>query len=93
MVKINREIFCACGCGQIASHGKWHKGHWNKGKKRSDVTLRNITDNPMDSLKSKRKSSETHKKMYILKDNHPRCGTNVFCVVNLKTEDGCLFTM
>jgi len=76
MVRINKEIYCACGCGQIANHGKWYKGHWNKGKKRPDTTLRNIISNPMGSPKAKRKSSETHKKMYILKENHPRYGTH-----------------
>lgn len=57
------------------SHGRFVKGngYW-LGKKRPDVTLRNINNNPMKQLATREKSSLTHKKMYSKKENHPRFG-------------------
>jgi len=26
------EVFCKCGCKQIANYGKWAFGHWNRGR-------------------------------------------------------------
>lgn len=49
------QCLCKCGCGLLtnASCG-FYKGHWNKGRKREDLTRRNLENNPMLSAETRK---------------------------------------